>query len=54
MRTLLVHRKLSMLERCPYGEVSVWRGVHMERCLYGEVSVWTGLTVSTGPFSDLH
>ena len=55
MRILSVHRKLSVLERCPserlvrmercpYGEVFVWRGVRLvsvsERCPYGKVSVW--------------
>ena len=53
MRILSVLRKLSVLERCPserlvrmercpYGEVSVWRGVRMKGCPYGEVSVWRG------------
>ena len=53
MRIMSVHRKLSVLERCPseklvrmercpYREVSVWGGVRMKRCPHGEVSVWRG------------
>ena len=36
MRILSVHRKLFVLERCPY-----WGGVR----ILGEVSVWRGSTV---------
>ena len=37
MRILSVHRKLSVLERCPSERL-----VRMERCPFGEVSVWGG------------
>ena len=60
MRILSVLRKLSVLERCPserlvrmercpYGEVSVWRGVRMERCPYEGVSVWRGVRMERWP-----
>ena len=44
MRILSVHRKLSVLERCPSERLvriercPLWRGVRMGRCPYEEVS----------------
>ena len=60
MRILSVLRKLSVLERCPserlvrmercpYGEVSLWRGVRMERCPYEGVSLWRGVRMERWP-----
>ena len=59
MRILSVHRKLSVLERCPserlvcmercpYGEVSVWGGARMKRCSYGEMAV-----LETCPYGEV-